>query len=132
VVEGLGTLYEARGVWDSVNYKQQDDRVNKGRLRNFKQLVATGRPTGLMVDLINSDRLFQENPAVAYAEAWALTFYLIETQPAKYGKYLALTAERDSFLSYPAAQRMKDFVSVFGSDFRMLDANLLRFVETLK
>jgi len=132
VVEGLGTLYEARGVWDSRNYKQQEDRINKGRLRNFKQVVASGRPTGLMVDLINSDRLFQENPGVAYAEAWALTFYLMETQPAKYEKYLALTAQRESFEAYPAAQRMKDFISVFGSDFRMLDSNLLRFVETLK
>jgi hypothetical protein len=132
VVEGLGTLYEARGVWDSRNYQQQEDRINQGRRRNFKQIVGSGRPTGLMVDLINSDRLFQENAAVAYAEAWALTFYLIETQPAKYAKYLALTAERDSFAPYPAAQRMKDFTSVFGTDFRMLDANLLRFIDTLK
>jgi hypothetical protein len=132
VVEGLGTLYEARGVWDSRNYKQIEDRVNQGRLRNFKQIIASGRPTGLMVDLINSDRLFQENPAAAYAEAWALSFYLVETQPAKYAQYLALTAARPSFEPYSAAQRMKDFTSVFGSDFRMLDANLLRFVEPLK
>ena len=76
VAEGLGTLYEARGFWNSRSYTQQSDRLNTGRLAQFREFIAAGRPAGAFVDMISSDRIFQRNPAAAYAEAWALSFYL--------------------------------------------------------
>ena len=79
-----------------------------------------------------SDSLFGRNPGAAYAEAWALSFFLVETDPQKYTKYLALTAARPAFAEYTAAQRTADFTSVFGSDWRMLEARLLRFIAGLK
>jgi len=132
IAEGLGTLYEAAGVYDSRNNPHQGQRINRGRLEQFRSLIAAGRPPGLFVDLITSDRLFEKNPAVAYAEAWAFTFFLSETEPRKYVQLLTKTANRPDFKDYSQAARLADFTAIFGKDFRMMDANFLRFIAGLK
>ena len=72
------------------------------------------------------------NPPAAYAEAWAFTFFLVETEPRKYAQYLARTAERPPFSEYDTARRMADFTAVLGKDWRMLDARFLRFMAEVK
>jgi hypothetical protein len=133
VVEGIGTLFESRGVWQSRSYPNQSDRINRQLLASYREYVASGRrPTSAIPDLISSDRLFQASPQRAYPEAWALTFYLCESEPRKYFAYLAKTASRPAFSSYRAPERLKDFTDVFGSDFAMLEARLQRFIAKLK
>jgi Protein of unknown function (DUF1570) len=132
LAEGLGTLYEARGIWDSRNYPNIEDRINRGRLTNFRQYLAAGRPSGAFLAIVNTDKMFQLNPGAAYAEAWALTFFLQETQSSNYAKYLAKTAARPPFSDYTSAQRLADFRSAFGDDLKMLEANYLRFIAGLK
>jgi hypothetical protein len=132
LAEGLAMLFEASGVYDAQQYPQQSDRVNHPRLRAFQQgLMANHRPETL-VALLASDELFARNPGAAYAEAWALTFFLVEQQPAKYTHYLKLTAARPPFTDYPQATRVKDFASLFGDDWRMLEARFLRFIGELR
>jgi hypothetical protein len=131
VDEGLATMFEAPGVYDSQTYRQQSDRINRGWLGQFRHLAPHHRPE-LLADLIARDRLSQTAPQVAYAEAWALTFWLVETQPRKYADYLARTAQMTPFAPYTAAQRTADFQAVFGSDWRMLEAQLLRYIAGLK
>lgn len=55
LAEGLGTLYEAPGVWDSRNYPNLGQRINRDRLTQFKEMVASGRPAGLFVEIVGSD-----------------------------------------------------------------------------
>lgn len=132
VAEGLATMFEAPGVHDSRFSTRRSDRVNQGRLRQFKQLVAAEHRPELLAELIASDGLFRTRPAAAYAEAWALTFYLAETQPRRYADYLARTAHRPPFESYTTQERTADFTAVFGKDWRMLEARFLRFMEEVK
>jgi Protein of unknown function (DUF1570) len=132
LAEGLGMLFEARGTYDARHYPGQEDRINRGRLTQFRQYLAGGRPKGAFLGMIDSDRLFEINPAAAYAEAWALTFYLSETRPRQYNAYLAKTAARPNFEPYVSAQRMADFNSAFGTDPRMLEADYLRFIAGIK
>jgi hypothetical protein len=131
VAEGLGTMFEARGVNDSRAYTSQRDRINRERLEDFQQYRATRRRSDSLMQLVGSDRVFDRDTPAAYAEAWMLTFFLVETLPREYAQYLARTANRPAFTGYPAAARLSDFTAVFGSDFRMLDARLLRFVDSL-
>ena len=70
--------------------------------------------------MVASDELFRINPAAAYAEAWAMSFFLVETEPAKYVEYLKRTAARPPFDAYTAAERTADFTAVFGA--RLADA----------
>jgi hypothetical protein len=130
VAEGLATMFEAPGVHDSRRWPRQADRINREQFRQFQSLARRHRPE-LLASLVASDDVFRASPAAAYAEAWALTFFLAETEPRKYARYLALTAARPPFSSYTAAERTADFTAVFGSDWRMLEARLLRFMAGL-
>jgi hypothetical protein len=132
VAEGLATLFEAPGVYDSRHRTRQTDRINHGRLLAFKKWVQPQHRPESLEAMVASDRRFRTNPAEAYAEAWALSFYLVETQPAKYARYLALTAARPPFTEYTPAERTSDFRSIFGEDWRMLEAQFLRFMAGLK
>jgi hypothetical protein len=132
LVEGLGTMFEARGVWQSRTYQSQSDRINRDRLNAWQTRIKSRRPSDTLAQLVSSDRLFGSDSLAAYAEAWALSFYLIETSPKKYFELLAKAANRPAFAEYTAAKRLEDFTSVFGSDFAMLDARLQRFMSGLK
>ncbi len=129
--EGLATMFEAPGIWDSVNHGQPRDRINDQRLSEFERFVDERRQSGAMVELIASDRPFKADPHGAYAEAWALSFYLSETRPKLYSEYLALTADRPAFRKYTAQQRVEDFRVVFGDDLETLEVQFLRHMDRL-
>ena len=131
LAEGLAMLFEAPGIHDSHNYTRLADRVNRDRLRVFRQTLAPRHRPELPASLVASDELFGINPSAAYAEAWALSFFLIETQPRQYIQYLKLTASRPPFQQYTPARRTADFTALFGGDWRMLEARFLRFMAGL-
>jgi Protein of unknown function (DUF1570) len=131
LTEGLATLFEARGVWDSKNHPSRSDRVNRERLRDFRDYL-TRRPEGSLVQLIASDQLFDTATLDAYAEAWAFTFYLCETQPRLYAEYLTKTAARPQFIEYTADERLTDFQEVFGQDMRMIERRFLRWMDDVE
>ncbi len=131
VAEGLGTLFEAPGTWDARNHPRQEDRVNRQRLADYRANQKT-RPADALAQLLASNRPFDTNAIAAYAEAWALTYYLVETQPREYAKYLAVTAARQPFTEYSQQARLQDFVAIFGSDLRMFDARYQRYLGEVK
>jgi hypothetical protein len=132
LAEGLATMFEAPGIYDAHRYPQLADRINRGRLNDFRSYVESRHKPELIQSIVASDRIFSVNSTAAYAEAWALTFYLIENEPRKYAQYLALTAGRPAFSDCDAAQRVADFTAVFGSNWRMMEAQFLRFMKTIK
>jgi Protein of unknown function (DUF1570) len=132
LAEGLATLFEAPGVCDSHNHTQMADRVNRDRLRAFQRFVAPRHRPEVLSAIVSSDDLFHANRQAAYAEAWALSFYLTETEPRKYAQYLKRTGSRPPFRKYAAAERTADFTAVFGGDWRMLEARFLRFMAGVK
>jgi hypothetical protein len=132
MVEGLADMFEARGVWNAQYDRTQADRINRGRLLDFRNYAATRRKADSLPLLLSTDQPFRTDITSAYAEAWALSFYLCETQPRLYVSYLAKTASRPLFVDYPAAERMADFQDISGSEMRMFDVKFLRFIEELK
>ncbi len=132
VAEGLATLFEAPGVSRARYHPTQADRLNRVRLTDFRRLAAHPHGPDRLAAMVASDASFRANPTAAYAEAWALTFYLVETQPAQYARYVALTVARPPFAEYTAAERTADFTSVFGNDWAMLEAQLRRFISSLR
>ncbi|MDZ4783654.1 MAG: DUF1570 domain-containing protein [Planctomycetia bacterium] len=131
VVEGLGTLFEAPGVYDSRSNSSQPSRVNRGRFDDFRSLVASRQP-GTIAELVTNDRLFQSEASRAYAEAWALTYWLVETRPQQYSKYLQSMAARPIFADYTPEQRLEDFTKVFGSNFKLIEAQFLQYMTTVR
>lgn len=131
VVEGIGMLFESRGVWQSRQFPHQPDRVNRVQLSEYRRYAASRRKAGAIAELISSDRAFSADTSGAYAEAWALSFFLIESEPKKYFQYLAKTAAAKPFSDYRGPERLKDFTDVFGADLRMFDARMQRFLASL-
>jgi hypothetical protein len=132
LVEGLAMMFEARGVWNAQYDRTQADRINRDRLVDFRNYAATSRKPDSLALLISTDQPFRSDVTSAYAEAWAFSFYLCETQPRLYSAYLAKTADRPLFSDYSAAERMADFQDLFGNEMKMLDVKFLRFIEELK
>jgi hypothetical protein len=131
-IEGLATMFEAPGVYDSRRHVSLASRVNRDRLETFRGSARPRLAGQIVAELVESDRLFQSDPQTAYAYAWATTFFLSEQYPAQYARYLAKTAHRPPLTDYPAAQRMQDFTAEFGADFAMLESRLLRFFTRIE
>lgn len=132
VCEGLATMFEAPGVYDSSKYRSRSDRINRLRYDHYKQAVLPNQTPELLKAMVVSDELFNRHPLAAYAFAWAYSFYLMETHPRKYQEYLAITASGKPFSIPTPKQRLDDFVRVFGSDWRFLNAKFVRFMQELK
>jgi hypothetical protein len=130
--EGLAMLFEAPGIYDPHNHTQPADRVNQDRLKTFQRDIMSRHQSESLVSIVATDEIFRGNPHVAYAEAWALSHFLVETESRKYVEYLRRTAARPPFQDYTAAQRKADFTAIFGSDWRMLNARFLRFMGGVK
>ena len=131
LVEGLATMFEAPGVWNSQSYHSLKDRINTGRLADFRAGLKKRKP-GTLASLVASDQLFRTDGAAAYAESWALVLFLCETRPRQLAEYFLKTAARADFSSYFAAQRVSDFAECFGSDLKQLEANFLAWMAQMK
>ncbi len=123
LIEGLGTLFEARGVWDPRGHPNQLDRINAYRLERF-QAYLPRRARGSLLDMIATDRLFETDPDAAYAEAWAFSFFLAETRPKQYVEYLQRTAHRTG----EPVDQVQEFAAVFGANLQLLETHYLRFL----
>jgi len=130
ISEGLGCLFEAPGIYDSFHYKNRADRINHGRLASFRDDVKS-TAAEVIASIVTSDEPFKFDVARSYAAAWALTFYLSEREPANYIRYLRTVAQHKPLAPYEADQRVREFATVFGQDFRMVAARVTRFIDEL-
>lgn len=132
LAEGLATMFEAPGLWDPVHYPRLEDRINTDRCAAcVKYLKTNGQPNQLAQFISQSNEQFTKDPAAAYAQAWAFSFFLSEKEPARYVQYLAATAAHQPFHKYSEVERIQEFTRVFGTDFGLLDARFHRFIGQL-
>ncbi|MCR9117712.1 MAG: DUF1570 domain-containing protein [bacterium] len=124
--EGLGAMFETSAVWKEADRGKVASRINRSRLQGYRQWLKI-RPSDSLAQMIENDHLFKTNAAAAYAQAWALTFYLAENVPRKYAQYLVRTASYDDFHKVTSAERRRDFVDHFGDNWPVIDAKMQRF-----
>ena len=87
VPEGLAMLFEPRAVWDARGSDRREDRINAGRLADFRYYSKEGKPPFTLAEFAASDQPFKRSGTAAYAQAWTLAFYLAETRPREYSRY---------------------------------------------
>ncbi len=131
VCEGLGTLFEAPGVYDSRTYPEFKDRINREQLQVYRKRYPQGPTREVLLSLFASDDLFRLDPYGAYAASWGLTLMLSEQQPRLLSEYLRLTAAKAPFREVPPVERLRDFRQAFGGDLEMLQARLQRFIRDI-
>jgi hypothetical protein len=132
LTEGMAMFFETPDLKSKTGWKTAG-QLNKPRLARWKKFQTERREEGRLTKLIRNDELFTtaETAEDAYAESWALTYFLIRKKPAAYVDYLTFLAAKKP-LDYPTPdQRVNEFEAVFG-EVQALDAEFLRYLKTLR
>lgn len=126
--EGLAIYFETPDLSSSKGWRTIG-AVNRVRLAGFRRYLRKGRPADSLVTLLTrDDRLRDGDPersADAYAEAWALNYFLFRHRPKQYLAYVRLMSEKKPLIANDAETRLREFQKVFG-DLRQLDAEFIK------
>ena len=129
--EGIAMFFEtpdlrsAKG-WSGIG------AVNMPRLERFARCLEM-RPAGSLETLVRDATRFRDTKQAmdAYAEAWALTYFLIRQHPKQYLAYLAMLSKKKPLREDGPAKRLDEFRQIFG-DPKTLDAEFLRYMSKLR
>lgn len=132
LTEGMATYFETPDLKSKTGWKTAG-LLNKNRLQRFKEFLSKRREPDSLTRLIrNDERLTNPETAEdAYAESWALTYFLIRKKPSAYVEYLTFLASKKP-LDYPTPEeRVEQFVKIFGN-VRTLDAEFIKYIKPLR
>jgi hypothetical protein len=131
VSEGIAMYFEAPDLSNSKGWKTIG-AVNRPRLRTLREYTAQ-RPTGSLHSLTSDDKRLRDprQVAAAYAEAWALNYFLIRQRPKEYVAYLQKLSEKGPLLWDEPQERVSEFKAAFG-DLEKLDAEFLRHMQKVR
>jgi hypothetical protein len=129
LVEGLACYCEStvHGTWTGIG------EPNLERIQTLARAQSTGDGTLFPVkDLIVSDTWIRSNKGLGqpgilgYAQSWALFRMLMEERPRALKAYLEQVKGRPT-----ADHRLTDFGQAFGPDLKALEAQYLRYINTV-
>jgi len=102
--------------------------VNRTRLEQFLNYWPR-RPDDSLQTLIEGDKRFHDvkQSLDAYAETWALTYFLINKHPKEYVAYLRMLSKKKPLLHDSPQTRLDEFQRAFG-DIKKLDVEFLRYI----
>lgn len=131
LVEGMATYFEAPDLTSSRGWRGIG-KVNYSRLKKFRTNLPRWGSGGL-ASLTSSDtRLRDPRTAVdGYADAWALTYYLIRYRGDEYTAYVKMQAEKAPYQQGSPGHRMEEFARHFG-DPAELQADFLQRMSRLR
>ncbi len=128
VSEGLATYFETPDVQSNKGWRRLGG-VNQDRLRTFLQYLPQRDSDSLPSLLRNDERFRDQRQAVdAYAEAWALNYFLLRQKADLYTEYLRMLKEKPQLVQDAPETRLEEFQSVFGQDLARLDEEFIRYL----
>ncbi len=114
LVEGMAVYFEAPDLSSSRGWRGIG-KINYPRLQRFQaNLRRPGRSS--LLSMIADDKRFR-NPRTAidaYADAWALNYFLIRYHPDQYVAYVEDLAAQQPFIPSPPESRIERFQKHFG------------------
>jgi hypothetical protein len=131
ITEGLAMLLEEDSRRDDTGGRNPSERINRSRYIWFRNYLQQRRPAKSLVPLLERDEPLSAAPLDFYSEAWALSFYLAETRPSEYARYLRGVAARDPLRPYPPEERLADFQAAFSRDLDHFEGQYLRFLKQI-
>jgi len=104
--------------------------VNKPRLERYLARPGVGSLERMIVD----DDMFRdaEGALDAYARAWALTYYLMQTRKEAFVGYMKTIARKEPLAEDSPEQRLRDFEEAFGAAPAAVEETMLRFLSRLR
>jgi hypothetical protein len=131
VSEGVAMYFESPDLSNAKGWKTIG-AVNRPRLRTLRQ-YAQERPAGSLHSLILDDKRLRDprQTSAAYAEAWALNYFLIRQRSKEYVAYLQMLSKKGPLVWDEPEERLTEFRSAFG-DLEKLDAEFLRHMQKVR
>ncbi len=132
VSEGIAVYFETPDLENSKGWKTIGS-VNGDRLERFREYLAH-RPADSLKSLVADDKRMRDTSSAldAYAEAWALNYYLIRHRPKQYLAYLQMLSEKKQLVWDDPQARIKEFQAAFGENLGQLDADFLRQMQKVR
>jgi hypothetical protein len=129
--EGIAIYFETPNLESTKGWRNIGG-VNRVNLVNFRTYLPR-RPAGSLEQLLSDDKRFRNQTTAtdAYAEAWALNYYLLQTKSEAYVKYLAALAEQKPLIDVEPAERIKQFKQFFGDDLLIVESDFLRYMKSV-
>jgi len=83
--------------------------------------------------LLRTDKRLQQSEGVleAYAESWALVYYLLKKRPKEFVAYMKMLSEKKPLMQETEEERIEQFEEIFG-DLRRLDADFAKQMQRVK
>ena len=130
-VEGLAVFFETPDLKSKRGWRNIGG-VNRMRLRDFAK-YAGSRPADSLQTLIQSDDRCRtpSTGIAAYAEAWALTYYLIQRRSKDYIAYAKMLAEKKPMRFDNEETRVKEFEKHFG-DLEDVEKDFMRYMRRMR
>lgn len=129
--EGIALFFESPNLksergWSGIG------RPNPFWFPYFKRHLPT-RPEGQLEQILTNDSLFQGSSTVqdAYAESWALTWFLIRTRSKQFAEYCRKMGEKPILIWDAHEERLSEFEEVFGS-VEKLEKDFTRYMRKQK
>ncbi len=129
--EGIAVYFETPDLNSSKGWRGIGT-VNRPRLVEFNRSLK-GRPPNSLETLLRDDKRFRDmnHSLEAYAEAWALTYFLIHQYPKEYVAYLKTLSRKKPLVYDNKQQRLDEFEQAFG-DLELLDMEFLRYMKRVR
>lgn len=130
--EGLAIYFETPDLSSDRGWRGIG-QVGRRRLATYRSNLA-GRAPDRLAQLVSSDRLFRDTRAApaAYADAWALTFYLLRARQDEYLAYVKHLAGKQRLVWDDEATRLAEFKEHFGDDLGSLDVAVREYLGRVR
>jgi len=131
VSEGLAIYFETPDLESKTGWRNIGG-VNRVNLVNYRKAAADGKLVSLE-QLLSDDKRFRDpaSAATAYAQAWALNYYLLKTRGDDYVKYLQAQAAQAPLVTLEPAERLKQFEDNLGGELTTIEAEFLRYMRSV-
>lgn len=132
LAEGMAVYFESPDLDNGNKGWRTIGKVNAPRLLAFRQYLRT-RPKDSLATLIREDERIR-NPktgGMAYAEAWALNYFLINVKGKQYQEYMKVLSEKEPLLVDTPEERQAQFEQSFGN-IDALDKEFVKYMQRLR
>jgi hypothetical protein len=132
VSEGIAIYFETPDLQSKRGWRNIGG-INRVRFPEFRQYTLR-RPADSLRKLLSNDDRFRraETAGAAYAEAWALNYFLLRKHREAYVSYLKELSKKRPLIDDEPQERIKLFTNALQMDLAALDAEFLRYMAAVR
>lgn len=132
ISEGIAVYFETPDVGSSRGWRSIG-KIHPVHLKTFQRSLRT-RDDDPLITLLTDDARFRDpkTSGRAYADAWALNYYLLRVRCEDYVRYLEALGDQQPLVELTMPQRVAQFRQFFGDDLEQLSRDWQRYMSEVR